>query len=141
MLRVQTTLRAFQACGGSHSTYSRAGRELDHGRELTLALSSQSGQRLETRERCHSLSLRGKEGLSCKPRVSLGGRTPGPGHCVTTVTVGPCGCRPAAVVGFLSAGAFPLEAWEARGVNWSRSSYSLGGKGGKNPATHPSLGG
>lgn len=72
--------------------------------------------------------------------MSLGGRTPGPGHCVTTVTVGPCGSRSTAVIGFLSAGAFPLEAREARGVNWSRSSYSLGGKGEKNPSYTPITG-
>lgn len=104
-----------------------------------MAASSQSGSsgRPETKmqEQHHSLSLRGRGGLSCKPRVCLGGHWELCHHRhprATREPLGSCYCFPVSrCLSFSSTG--------ARGVNWSRSSYSLGGKGGK-PSDTPVTG-
>lgn len=134
MLRDQTTLRTSQTYSGNHSAYNKAVREPDHGMSLSshwLFPHRVASLVTETGEQYNHLSLRGKERLSCEPRAFLGGRRPRPGHCVTLVTVGPCGSHLAAVIGFPVSRCFSFRSTEARGVNWSRSSYSLGGKEGK----------
>lgn len=142
MLRDQTTLRTSQTYSGNHSAYNKAVREPDHGMSLSshwLFPHRVASLVTETGEQYNLLSLRGKERLSCEPRVFLGGRRPRRGHCVTLITVGPCGSHLAAVIGFLSAGAFPLEARKP-GVSTGPGVPTAWVVKRENPATRPSLG-